>query len=474
MGMRGTFEAWGWLNPKPAAVNRSAWGADPFGVFTFNGNTYPYGMSFTQSGQPVEDVAASFAGYCAAAYRSSGLIFALMTARASLFSEARFQWRQMRDGRPGPLFGTQALAPLEKPWTNAKTGDLLVRLMQDYDLTGNFFGWRNGADILRMRPDWVTIVLGSQMQVEHAEQAIDAKPIGYVYHPGGAAGNEDPILLDVADVCHFTGLQPDPMHRYLGCSWLSSIIAELQADKAMTAHKQSFFEHAATPNMAIILDVSDPDRFSKWQEKIASNYGGVENSYKTMILGAGASIVPVGTDMQQLDFKVTQGAGETRIAAAAGVPPVIVGFSEGLEAATYSNYGMAMERFARLTISPLWRAAAACFESILEVPPGAELWYDDRDIPALQDNITDKAEVQVKQMAAAKQAVDAGYEPDSVVDYLNSNDISRLVHSGLATVQLQPMGEQPEPVESNGDQPALPPGERTAVDELIHELERRA
>jgi hypothetical protein len=59
--------------------------------------------------------------------------------------------------------------------------------------------------------------------------------------------------------------------------------------------------------------------------------------------------------MKQIDFKVTQGHGETRIAAAAGVPPIIVGLSEGLEAATYSNYGQARRRFADVTMRPLWR-----------------------------------------------------------------------------------------------------------------------
>jgi phage portal protein BeeE len=59
---------------------------------------------------------------------------------------------------------------------------------------------------------------------------------------------------------------------------------------------------------------------------------------------------------------VTQGAGETRIAAAAGVPPVIVGLSEGLQAATYSNYSQARRRFADGTMRPLWRNAAVARE----------------------------------------------------------------------------------------------------------------
>jgi hypothetical protein len=445
MGMRTTLEAWGWLNPR-REVSRSL--IDPYTYF--NTNTFPPFVQFTNPGQPQEAIPASFAGYVRAAYRSSGIVFALMLARASLFSEARFQWRQFRDGRPGPLFGNTDLVPLERPWTNARTGDLLVRLMQDYDLTGNFFGWRNGEQILRLRPDWVTIVLGSELEVDNVAAAIDARPIGYIYEPGGTAGSDDPILLDAEEVCHFTGPTPDPEARYRGISWLSSILSELQADNAMTAHRQKFFENGATPNLAVIVDVTDPDRFVKWREKIAAQFEGMDNAYKTLILGAGATVTSVGTDIRQLDFKVVQGAGESRMAAASGVPPVIVGFSEGLEAATYSNYGLAMRRFADLTMRPLWRMAAACFESILTVPSGAELWYDDRDIAALKDDIVNRAEVQAKQAAAAKLAFDAGYDPETIVDWLNSDDITRLEHMGVSSVQTQgalPAGS------SNGDQP---------------------
>jgi hypothetical protein len=58
----------------------------------------------------------------------------------------------------------------------------------------------------------------------------------------------------------------------------------------------------------------------------------------------GADVKTVGADLQQVDFKQVQGAGETRICAAARIPPIIVGVSEGLDSATYSNYGQARGR----------------------------------------------------------------------------------------------------------------------------------
>ena len=238
-------------------------------------------------------------------------------------------------------------------------------------------------------------------------------------------------------------------------SWLTSIMREVYADQAATQHKLKFFEGGATPNLAVSVDIPDPDDFFEFVRRYREEGEGVANAYKTLFFNTGTSFQTVGTDLKQLDFKVTQGAGESRIAAAAGVPPVIVGFSEGLEAATYSNYQLAMRRFADLTMRPLWRMAAGCLQSVLDVPAGAELWYDDRDIPALKDDIKIAAESQGTEAQTIRTLLDAGYLPESVVDAVISHDYNRLEHSGLFSVQLQPpQPDQPEP-SANG-QPSDP------------------
>src|SRR5512135_2546108 len=91
---------------------------------TFDGMTYPLiGMGAT--GATSEDIENSFTGYCRAAYKNNGVVFAVMLARQLLFSEARFQWQRINGGRPGDLFGSQSLSILERPWPNGTTGELL-------------------------------------------------------------------------------------------------------------------------------------------------------------------------------------------------------------------------------------------------------------------------------------------------------------------------------------------------------------
>jgi hypothetical protein len=409
---------------------------------TFGGLQYPFIPTQTLQGSK-EDIPNSFAGYVTGAYKSNGIVFACMLARLLLFSEARFQFRRLTDGRPGDLFGNKDLYILEKPWSGATTGDLLTRAIQDADLAGNFYGARRNGNIKRLRPDWVTIVMASKSapdQEAFIGGDIDAEVIGYAFHPGGPASGRPPQILLPEEVCHFAPI-PDPTATYRGMSWITPVLREIMGDSAATTHKMKFFENGATVNMVISLDPSiQKDKFESWIRVFEDQHKGVLNAYKTLYLGGGASVNPVGANFQQMDFKVTQGAGETRIAAAAGVPPIIVGLSEGLQAATYSNYGQARRRFADGTMRPLWRNFAGSMQRIITTPGNAELWYDDRDIPFLRDDETDRAAIQQQEAQTIRTLVDAGFKPESVVDAVTNHDYGRLVHTGLFSVQLQPPG----------------------------------
>jgi phage portal protein BeeE len=450
-------------SPSPQSPSRSAWpsvGLDQWAQqlaqwFTNGGVDYGYigGGTLNGNEEPIEP---NFLGYVQGAYKANGVVFACMLARMLLFSEARFQFRQRRAGRPGDLFGTGDLSLLEVPWRNGTTGGLLSRMIQDVDLAGNFFGARRpGPQIARMRPDRVTIVLGSRTGRE-----IDNEVVGYAYDPTGTDKAEDIEIFLPEGVAHFAPI-PDPEARFRGMSWLTPILREIEADSAATTHKAKFFVNGATPNMVVTLGDQvrmTPEVFENWIAKFESQHEGVMNAYKTLYLAAGADAKVVGSDMKQVDFKVTQGAGETRIAAAAGVPPVIVGLSEGLQGSSLNagNFGAAKRRFGDMTMRPLWREAAASLAPLVTVPAGAELWYDDRDIPALQEDMKDAAEVQQLQAITIRELINAGYEPKSVIDAVNSQDWARLTHTGLVSVQLQAPGADPGTDPSANGTPVAP------------------
>lgn len=380
-----------------------------------------------------EDIENSFSGYVSAAYKADGVVFAVIEARRLLFTEARFQWQEMTAGRPGNLADSRELDVLRRPWPNGSTGDLLARMEQDASLSGNFYAVREGRRLRRLRPDWVTIILTAP-----PAEAVASDVAGYLYRPGGYGSSQDPAVYLPEEICHWAPI-PDPDAMYRGMSWLTPVVKEVQADKSATDHKLSFFRNAATPNIAVSLaETVTEDQFKKFITAMETSHRGVQNAYKTLYLGGGADVTVIGKDFRQLDFKAVQGAGETRIAAAGRVPPIIVGLSEGLQAATYSNYGQARRAFGDHWARPQWRSACAALETILQVPASTRLWIDDRDIAFLREDQKDAAEIAFRRAATIRALTDAGYVAESVVRAVNADDFSLLVHSGLFSVQLQP------------------------------------
>ena len=420
------------------------------------------GYRYTMPGESQETPSGSYSSVVRTAYDTNGIVFACMLVRMLLFAEARFQFRRLRSGRPGELFGTGELSVLEKPWPGGTTGDMMSKAIQYADLAGNAYIARQGNELSMLRPDWVDIVIGSLSDSAVGSWDVDARAIGYVYHPGGKHSGKPPVRFFADEVAHFAPI-PDPLAQFRGMSWITPLYREIMADKAATDHKLRFFENGATPNAVVKIDTPDLAKFQEWSQLFAEKHEGSGNAYKTLFLASGMDFTPVGADFQQLEFKQTQGAGETRIAAAAGVPPVIVGLSEGLQAATYSNYGQARRRFADGTMSPLWRNMCGSLSRIINVPSDSELAVDMRDIPFLKEDQKDAAAIQAQEAATIRTLVDAGFDPDVVVQAIVAGDLNRLKgnHSGLYSVQLQPPGTQtPEPQNAlpASPQKALPAG----------------
>ena len=200
-----------------------------------------------------------------------------------------------------------------------------------------------------------------------------------------------------------------------------------------------------TPNL--IVKFPSTMAKPKAQEAIdlfEQEHTGAYNAYRTMYLLGGAEAQAVGKDLQQMDFASVQGKGETRIAAAMNVHPVIVGLSEGLQGSSLNagNFGAARRLHADKMLRPAWRNFAGSLETIVPPLPGSRLWYDERDVPFLREDIKDAADVLSIEATAMRTLGDGGWEHDAVVDAVTSGDLRRLAgaHTGMVPVQLQQPG----------------------------------
>lgn len=399
-----------------------------------------------------EQIGNDLDAYIDLAYKSNGPVFSAIADRQRIFSQARFAWRQFRNGQGGDLFTNDELWLLQKPGPNMTTGELLSRMDVMASLAGNYYGTTAddngkigraatgaGRRVANLRPDWVTIILGSHSGDLYAP---DTKVIGYQYTPK-PVGSQSWFLLP-GEVCHYSP-QPDPSARFRGMSWLTPILREIQGDKAATVHKERFFKNGAQLSTVIALKDISEDGFDEFVEKFNKSHVGADNAYKTLFLLGGADVTTLTADLKQLDFKATQGAGETRIAMASGMHPVILGMSEGLAGSSLNegNFGAARRLVADKTMRHLWSVAAASLQTLVTPPNSStQLWPDLREVAFLREDQTDVADIQAKQAVALRALVDAGFGPDAAVEYIRTDDLGRLLgsHAGLFSVQLQPPG----------------------------------
>jgi hypothetical protein len=392
-----------------------------------------------------EKIEGDFRGLVRGAYQSNGVVFACLLTRFMLFSQARFQFQQLRGGQPGDLFGTPDLRLLENPEPGMVTGDLLAHAKLDADLAGDWFGIRRPGRVKRLRPDWTAVVVGtSNGDTQFPGLDPDAEVAGYSYAVNGYGAQGETWSFDVSEVAHYFPIW-DPLSRYRGVPLPTAVMRDIRGDSAAQTHKLKFFENAATPNL--IVKYPPSMTLAKAQESIdlfEQEHHGAYNAYRTMYLLGGADATAVGKDLQQMDFKATQGAGETRIAAAMNVHPAIVGLSEGLQGSSLNagNFNAVRRLQADKMLWPAWGNMSASLETIAPPPTGARLWVDARHIPFLREDVKDAAEIMAIEATAMRTLGDGGWEHDAVVDAVTSGDLRRLrgAHTGLVPVQLQEPG----------------------------------
>lgn len=388
--------------------------------------------------------------YAAEGYEGNGSVFALIAARALMFSEAKFAYEHLttKEMRTFPR-----LSLVETPWPGGTTADLLTRMEIDVSLAGNaymlktetieYIGRPARARFRRLRPDWVELVV------------VEEELVAFVYWEGGRNSGNDPQIFSPDDVVHYAPLKTG-LSTYKGISWLTPIVREIDADTMMQRHRLKFFENAATPNLLVKVEGRlSKDSREQLRGEFTRKYGSWENAYKTAILDGGADVQVVGNNFEQMTFDKLQAMGQTTLAAAAGVPPIVVGFSKGLESATYSNYQLALRRWADVSMRPMWRQAAGAFAPVVGAPRGWRLWYDDRDIPALQQDAKDDADIQRIQAGTMRTLLDGGFTADTVVPAVVAGDLSTLIHSGKLSVQLQDVDTEPADEEPADEEPEV-------------------
>lgn len=414
--------------------------------FSYAGNSYTYGSGYGSNlAVRAQEISQTLPAY-SAALRSCPPAFAAEMVRALVISQARFTFRNRPSGpNPRKQFGTRALSVLENPAMSVTTGQMLARMEWHAGLAGNAYVLRQPDQLRVLRPDWVAIVFGSQQEPEDAAQALDGELVGYLYANRGLySGNRVHTILP-DEMCHWSPV-PDPEMAHLGMSWITPAVREIQGDRAAAEYKVRFFANSATPNLVIKgIPAITKAQFDEIVDAMEARHAGVANAFRTLYLTAGADATVVGSNFKDMDLKALTGSGETRISILSRVPAPILGISEGLAGSSLNagNFGMARRLFADTWVYPTLQDLAGSLADIVDVPNGAELWFDTADMPLLREDAKDAAEIAQIEATTVTTLVREGFTAESAIQFARTRDVMVLKHSGLTSVQLQRPGEQP-------------------------------
>lgn len=404
--------------------------------FSFLGQLYAIGGSYGTTPE------ASFVGYVRDVAERNGVVAGAVTARALLMSQIEFVWRNNRlSSTPGRQWMNAQLAILERPGPMTRP-EMLFLAETDVSFAGNWYAVRDGNTLRRLRPDGVKVVLGSDAGPVDGWVPSDAQIIGYSYgDPTKVNGSSEFFLPD--EIVHWKP-EPHPLEWWRGQSWVTAVTREIRNDGQATDHTSKFFEHGATPNLIFTMDASlTAEQVTEIGEALNARHAGVGNAYRNMFLGGGADVKVVGSENAALGLRDIQGGYETRIAVRSRVPAAVLGIREGLQGSALNagNYSQTRRLWADGWFTPTARTLCAALERGLFArtrPADSDLSYDPAVVLFLQEDQKDAAEIAQTNAQAIRSLVEAGYEPASVVDAVTTGDLTKLVHTGVFSVQLQP------------------------------------
>lgn len=415
--------------------------------FLHQGQPYPFELYPANSlpGSPVEASMSNFPHTVQTIGGRSSIVGGAVQARSLALCQVSFTFRSKRD--QSRYFGTSALRVLEEPGGGLTLWGLLSRVEPDVAYHGNAY-WRRTPDgrLVRLRPDWVSLMIGSDERpgTDEALMAADAELLGYVYQPGGPHSKHRPQFLTLAEVMHWAP-EPHPLANFIGESWVSGVYREIAADMQATDHVSKFFDNAATPNMVAKAPeaITNPTQFNEWVDAMEGAHRGTTNAWRTVYVQAGTDIQVVGSELGRLAMQDLHGGFETRVSTRSRVPATVALYREGNQGSALNggNYGQIRRMWADSWFQSYAQGFCSAVGRIVDVPGDAELTFNPSKVLLLQEDELDAAEIRQKNAATIRTLIDGGYEADAAVEFVRNNGNLRELlggHSGLPSVQVQP------------------------------------
>lgn len=385
------------------------------------------------------------------AYGSVGTLFAIVNRLANDTSAQCWKlYQKQKDTRRRyahtgmddrkEVIDHMALRLLTKP-NPFMTTQLFIEITQQHiDLAGESF-WAVVSEygipyeLWPLRPDRMTIVCDANNYLS-----------GYVY----TAPDGQQIPMEQEQIIHLK--MPSPVDIYRGASPVSAILPDLESSRLSSEWNRNFFKNSAVPGGVIQVEgrLSD-DAFYEMMLRWREQHKGVANAHRAAVLDNGGKWIPTAMTMRDMQFAELRDVSSQVIREAFGFPKFKLGDVTDVNRATAD----ASERmYARSLLIPrLERIKQALNTQLLPLfgSSGTGIEFD-YDSPEPDDEELEVMNNKTKS-ESAKILVDAGYNPDAVLETVG---LPPMEHRG--SVPLQPNPSSPPEGDVNGPD-MVPPGE---------------
>ena len=192
-------------------------------------------------------------------------------------------------------------------------------------------------------------------------------------------------------------IYPDPCNLTDGLGPLQAAMRDVQTDEERADYIIEMLTNTRSPGLILTQPEGwTPDQKDEVRALLNSGLGRGRRGRTLFLEGEGAKI-DQAAPLKDLDWPGMSALSETRICAAFGVPPIIIGLRSGLQNATYSNYEQAEKSFYQGSMVPRWKMLDAAFTRGFlrdegETDDSVECYHDTSDVRALREDEDKNAE----------------------------------------------------------------------------------
>ena len=241
--------------------------------------------------------------------------------------------------------------------------------------------------------------------------------------------------------------RPNPWDPYHGIGVLQSVLVETETAAYSAEWNRNFFLNSATPGGVIEYDrVLSDQEWKTQQKRWRASHKGVRNAHRVATIEGGGKWVNASYSMRDMQFAELRKLSAEAIREAFRYPLPLLGTTTDVNRATATAaVGI---RQSEITLPLCERLRGVLNTGLLSQYPGAERIEFDFENPVTEDIEVETAQLTARS-AAAKTLVDAGWDPDEVLETV-----------GLPAMTWAAPPEQPAPVAPPSGGGAVPePGD---------------